>query len=420
VNTNKRFIPAIIDRHAEDAAFLWLLRDAAVGEPHYSLMDLAQLDNRVEAHLDGLRIAGDAGWSACMAMLEANSEPGEVFAAAALAFQGGDGKRIDTVVNAGSSSPENFRALVSALGWLEFADIEPIVNHLLSANNNLYRRIGIAAHAIHRRDPGEALTAAVTEPDPALRARALCAAGELRRHDLLGALRDNFQSDDEACRFWACWSAVLLGEHAALRPLMAFVNFATRYREQALRLVLRVQDGAEAQNWLKGLLQDQAQQRYVLMGCGITGDPLYITTLIKQMAVPELARVAGEAFSLITGVDLAYQDLEGEWPEGFEAGPTENPEDEDVDLDPDEDLPWPEQALVQQWWSDNKGRFQSGQRYLLGEPVSIVQCNTVLQTGFQRQRIAAALELALLQPDQPLFETRAPGFRQQRLLPGVA
>ena len=213
---------------------------------------------------------------------------------------------------------------------------------------------------------------------------------------------------------------MLLGEHAALRPLMAFVNFATRYREQALRLVLRVQDGAEAQNWLKGLLQDPAQQRYVLMGCGITGDPLYITTLIKQMAVPELARVAGEAFSLITGVDLAYQDLEGEWPEGFEAGPTENPEDEDVALDPDEDLPWPDPALVQQWWNGNKGRFRSGQRYLLGEPVSVAQCNTVLRTGFQRQRIAAALELALLQPQQPLFETRAPGFRQQRQLQGDA
>ena len=27
---------------------------------------------------------------------------------------------------------------------------------------------------------------------------------------------------------------------------------------------------------------------------------------------------------MITGVDITYEDLEGEWPEGFEAGPTEN------------------------------------------------------------------------------------------------
>ena len=58
-------IEDIIIQHAEDAAFLWLLRDAAVTQPHYDLDDLAELDNRVEAHLDGLRIAGDAGWEIC-------------------------------------------------------------------------------------------------------------------------------------------------------------------------------------------------------------------------------------------------------------------------------------------------------------------------------------------------------------------
>jgi hypothetical protein len=41
---------------------------------------------------------------------------------------------------------------------------------------------------------------------------------------------------------------------------------------------------------------------------------------------------------MITGVDIAYEDLEGVWPEGFEAGPTENPENENVAMDPDEDL----------------------------------------------------------------------------------
>ena len=58
-------IPVIIEQHAEEASFLWLLRDSAVNESHYSLSDLANLDNRVEAHLDGLRIAGDEGWETC-------------------------------------------------------------------------------------------------------------------------------------------------------------------------------------------------------------------------------------------------------------------------------------------------------------------------------------------------------------------
>jgi hypothetical protein len=44
-------IPIIVEQHAGEAAFLWLLRDAAVRAPHYSLKDLARLDDRVEAHM---------------------------------------------------------------------------------------------------------------------------------------------------------------------------------------------------------------------------------------------------------------------------------------------------------------------------------------------------------------------------------
>lgn len=411
----RKTIQPIIDQHGEDASFFWLLRDAAISDPHYSLNDLAELDNRVDANLDGLLIACDDGWNTCHAALEMN-EPGEIFSASILAFHTGSGERIDAVIDSATLSPENFSALVSALGWLEFNHIKDILEQLLTANSTIYRTMSIAAHAIHRRDPGEALTAAVQDPDPRIRARALRATGELRRRDLLHLLRENYQSDDEACRFWSAWSAVMLGEYVAVKPLMAFVNFATRYRDLALQLVLRVQNGPEAQNWLRGLLQDEKQRRYVLMGCGITGDPGYVPTLIKQMAVPELARVAGEAFSMITGVDLAYEDLEDDRPADFEVGPTEAPEDENVELDHDEDLPWPNQSLIQEWWNLNREHYQAGGRYLLGEPITETHCRSILRSGYQRQRAAAALELALIQHEQPLFETRAPGFRQQRLL----
>jgi len=42
-------IEDIVSQHAEEAAFLWLLRDNAVRAPHYNLKDLADLEERVEA-----------------------------------------------------------------------------------------------------------------------------------------------------------------------------------------------------------------------------------------------------------------------------------------------------------------------------------------------------------------------------------
>jgi uncharacterized protein (TIGR02270 family) len=138
--------------------------------------------------------------------------------------------------------------------------------------------------------------------------------------------------------------------------------------------------------------------------------------LIKQMEDPKLARLAGESFSFITALDLAYGDFEAPAPEGFEAGPTDNPEDENVEIDPDDGLPWPDPAKIQKWWDANKHRFQPGVRYFMGEPVNIENCKRVLRDGYQRQRRAAALYLSLLQPGTPLFNTSAPAWRQKRLL----
>jgi hypothetical protein len=52
----------------------------------------------------------------------------------------------------------------------------------------------------------------------------------------------------------------------------------------------------------------------------------------------------------------------------------------------------------------------------IGQPISRENCRRVLIEGYQRQRIAASFELALLNPDEPLFEWRAPGGRQQEWL----
>ena len=69
------------------------------------------------------------------------------------------------------------------------------------------------------------------------------------------------------------------------------------------------------------------------------------------------------------GVDLAYDDLETDAPENFQAGPNANPADPNVALDPDEDLPWPDPVLLQKWWQDNGSRFAAGTRHLLRQRV---------------------------------------------------
>jgi uncharacterized protein (TIGR02270 family) len=103
-------------------------------------------------------------------------------------------------------------------------------------------------------------------------------------------------------------------------------------------------------------------------------------------------------------------------PEAFAPGPTDDPGDENVDLDPDEDLPWPDSVALEGWWKRHGSELSPGIRHLLGKPISIEWLQQVLRTGHQRQRAAAALELKILHPRLPLFNFQAPAFRQQLLL----
>jgi len=110
-------IPSVIEQHAEKAAFLWLLRNAAVHEPHYLPSDLAHLDDQIDAHIDGLRIAGDEGWELLNETLMWE-DAGEIFAGAVLAFETGVEERMDAVLEAGSDDYELSSSLVSTFGWL--------------------------------------------------------------------------------------------------------------------------------------------------------------------------------------------------------------------------------------------------------------------------------------------------------------
>ncbi|MFZ1987194.1 MAG: TIGR02270 family protein [Desulfatitalea sp.] len=408
-------IPDIIEQHAEEAAFNWLLRDRAVTEPHYDLADLAHLDDRVEANLDGLRIAGEAGWGICQAAM-AVGEPGEIFAAGVLAFEKMIPARMDTVLAAVEPDAGLQRALVSALGWIDFEVVADAVRRLSDADLSFLKCIGLAAHAVHRRDPGTVLARLIEDPDALVRARALKAAGELGRLDLLSAVSGHLQDKEAPCRFHAARAAILLGDASAVGILTAWVDTPNALAQRACDLAIRKMAPSEAMQWLRKLSQHKESTGTAVGGFGALGDPAAVPLLLEMMQDPDLARAAGESFSMITGVDIAYEDLEGEPPEGFESGPTETPEDEDVALDPDEDLPWPEPDLIKAWWVKNGKDFKQGTRCLCGKPISPDHCQQILTSGYQRQRIAAALELVLLRTGLPLFAVRAPGWRQQRLL----
>lgn len=407
----KSIIPHIIERHAEDAAFLWLLRDAAVKQPHYDLADLLDLEERLEANLDGLLVAGDAGWEIAFEQLK-HQEPGEVFICGWLAARYLDGNHLDKIIEIALRDRDNYKALASALAWHPLKHTAPLIKSLLAANDANYYWLGIHVCALHRRDPGDALLRqfSLKPSNPAAAARALCACGELGRRDLLDQLIPFYNNNESELSFWALWSGCILGDRTALKGLKTHALAASKFSEKALALLVRLLSREKQDDFLRQLAGNPATEALALRAAGWSGNINWIPGLILRMDDDKLAPICGEAFSMLTGANLSYLDLDCDPPENFSAGPNEAPNEGNIELDTDQDLPWPDKDKVLQWWSGKRDQFDPSRRYLFGLAITHKGCMQTLRKGFQRQRRSAAIELGLL--ENRLFSVDAPAKQQ--------
>jgi uncharacterized protein (TIGR02270 family) len=413
----------VVSQHVSELADLWSQRASLVRAPNVKLRHLKRWDDRLAAHLDGVAIAGQHARPLLQAALESPT-PGTMFAATAAALEARDLDRIHELIALAESVPEAQSGLRASLGWMDRDRLRGLVPRLLKSAVPFQRALGVAASAMHRVDPGLA-GRHTQDPDPAVRARALRAAGELGLHQLVSSRAAPIDDEDPECRFWAAWSAVLLGDRERALEFLAQSargdgDLRIELQARAFQLSLQAMGVRAGRELLRQMAADPGNRRRKIQGAGLIGDPAYVPWLIGQMTDEATARLAGEAVSLITGADLALLDLERRPPDTVQAGPNDDPDDPNIDMDPDEGLPWPDLQRVQGWWDGHAVHFSSGDRCFMGSAVTRESCIRVLRHGFQRQRRAAALHLSLSRSGSTLFEYRAPARRQRHELLGMA
>ncbi|MEJ2622777.1 MAG: HEAT repeat domain-containing protein, partial [Candidatus Thiodiazotropha sp.] len=261
-------IEHIVSQHAEESAFLWLLRDSAIREPHYDLKDLDELESRVSAHLDGLHVAAAEAWPFCEAGLK-QAEAGEVFTAAYVALDQASDAWLDQTLAVVEENPQTLRGLVSALGWLPQQKLQGFVVNWLKSDQPLHRLIGLSACSIQRVDCGGYLKQGVQDRDLAVCARALRNVGEMRRRDLLPLVTEQLANENPSCRFWAAWSATLLGDEKGLNGLSEFYADQDGFQHRALALGLRVMEKEQAVSWVRDHAKAEGYERAIIEAISI-------------------------------------------------------------------------------------------------------------------------------------------------------
>ena len=391
--------PSIVGRHAEDAAFLWLLRERAVRGMRHSHQQMLRLDDRVDAHLDGLRLAGEYGWRLCRDELREWMEPGEAFAASWLAYGRDPRCRASAVLDLVLGAPELEDALVEASRWHPLEAVRRLLGAWLQQREPALRRLGLLGLAAHRHDLGDALLPALGSHDHRLVGAAIAAAADLGRTDLVGALGEHLCSHRREA---ACALARLGCDDDEVGAVLASSHDAT-----SIGWLMRLDPGAGLESFARWAAR-AGDRPLAIEAATVLGDPRTVPVLLQWMRDENLAQAAGQAFSTIVGVDLEEHSLEHA-PQAERA--------DEVPWEPRHDLPWPSAFAAAHWWRAQSHRFRPGSRYLEGvsigdeEPNAYSNLRALAGRGRPRARRLAALELARRHPARVTLATRAPKGR---------
>lgn len=403
----------ITEQFVVDASFLWLLRSISVNQPHYFIDDLVKLEKRIDANLDGLMCNFPLAWEICLDEL-VYEQSGEMFTTAIIAFRSRDVNKIKQVVDHAFCNDETFKGLVSAMAWLPKNLVSEWAERFLYSKDLNHKYLAIAYYSVQRKNPGQILQELFQREDclahDKLLSRLLRLVGELKLYTFINQIQPLANHETPEVAFWANWALVMLGEHRRVLTLLDFIKEDSPWENLALQTVFKILPIDKSRKWISESAQKPELIRTVIKATGILGDPHAVPWLIDKMNNFDTAKIAGEAFSLITGIDLERYELSVEPPQDITVVPSD---DEDVSLDADENLPFPDVSKINHTWLRYRDRYKAGSRYLMGievnqnTPATIAKLNHVLKQAAQRQRFSVALTLALIDPQSPFINSKA-------------
>ena len=311
-------LPAIVGEHFEEAASISVARVGLSKAPDVTLAQLGRSDDRLAAHLDGLSVAGEHAWPFCEAALAAPSAGG-LFTAAVRAIEERKRDRLDrviTVIDGASAKlvPECCRRSAGSSG-----NNCRGLSRISSVRRTPRDGWGIAACAMHRVDPGLVPARRILDPRPLVRARALRTAGEIGcENAVTGVYRGDSRRRSGmrilgglvVCSPWK--------SRRCSRRLLALHCATDSHRLRAFRLALQAMTLQRRARRCSELARRSDATALADSGQRHCRRPDLRAVAHRHMANEKTARLAGEAFSLITGArPRRIAALRRERPEGL-------------------------------------------------------------------------------------------------------
>lgn len=399
--------------HLEEAASLWEQRPADRENPDLAWFDLSDDEGRLALHLDALMVGGDLALAVCRQQALAG-DAGELHAALRVFCRH---RRSDLVgVAMEGVDPDDAEAL-DALSDALVAEL-PTDWEVGALRPDLFgdpRRLRLATDLItHRQLAGrDALLAALPSAPPELRARLIRALGRTADGIVEGELRPLLGDDDAEVRVEA--AVALLRSGSPETP--ALILRAAR-TDPALVPTLVLAGRDTAVPWLHQVLQHPPSAVAAAHTLGLMGDPHSVAPLIAALAT-DAAPAAARALDLITGAGLTdetfvedtldedelFDDERELLARGEPLTPPDQPPRGTTVVQPSVDA-----ERWQAWWDQHGARFESADRFRLGQPAGPVSQVASLEAPFVPHRVRRwiadelAVRYRMAIPFDPMWE----------------
>ncbi|MCH9681519.1 MAG: hypothetical protein K0V04_08805, partial [Deltaproteobacteria bacterium] len=412
----------VVETHLDEGACIFSQWCAAMDSPRLRLSDVARgPERRLFAHVHGLRVGGDEVFErVLMPLLDApnRADPDRLSVAVMVALL--QGKRNTALAPVlWDWGPTVREATVRACRAVADPVVDRWACEVLTKGASPDQVTSLLELVATRRVPSRPLLSALHGDKAAL----LCAASRAARRPTqalhAGAIDHLLDHDDADVRDEALVTSLCLGSPLGQRWCRQLARSQEYCTPQVLEL-LALAGGPADHETVVDALRWKDRRPAAIRALGLSGNVEVVEPLLGLLEGDggdddSTARLAGEALSLITGIDLDDPALQDDSPsvgieqEAADALPSLWDDDLEANLvpGPERELPRPAPAAVRTWWGHNRGRFSTQRRYLAGVdryPHGVLH---QLEKGRMRHRHALALSLELRTGGRRQIATRA-------------
>lgn len=389
--TLRQFNIGIYREHLEDGSFLYEQRLTRLDDPELRWLDLDDVEQRFEAHVDGLVIGGDLAHQIC----RVPGDPGETHTALCVFCR--EDLKTDALALLNALDPTDDHAVRAASLALRFEAgsgwREDLVR-LLRADQTPLAPL-LAQVAGFRRYSSEDLLATKLSANPAIgRADLAWALGRVGSRRSIPLLSSLLNSEDERTGEAAAMALLRLGDSSVIDRAMERVSISA-WAQSALA----IGGDSKAARLLLDRLNRRGPDEDTLYALGMLGDLAAVAPLLQLLEDDALAGAAAVALNTITGANLFADHFV---PDTFDPDELFDEEREQYETQGTvlrldgrpygdwERAPLRDPGTWREWLEQNKHRFSRDRRWRLGEPHGPAALLASLRSPDSSYRVRAA------------------------------